>query len=159
MGNEEQISVILNGAVVFRFFPHGELRLDEITTQRFSRRPAIPPGALLQRADGTCIGAVRCVRSAAFDRFIVVFNPPAAEAAPEMAAEPEEPYYKPRAEQIAAWPLREHFTYGVTKTLAGYHILTLTDLCRFSDAELLALRGIGPLTLAKTQELCGRRPG
>ncbi|HNT74397.1 MAG TPA: hypothetical protein PKH77_05190 [Anaerolineae bacterium] len=68
-----EITVLVNGAVQWRFHPH-QMTADEVITLRQAQYPPVPIGAELL-VDGQPLGTVRCVRREVFNRWALVFDP------------------------------------------------------------------------------------
>ena len=155
---KNQLRIIWRGQETWRFHPH---RIDEaaceIVTPRHLGPPPAPVGSIIVRGDET-LGTLRCTHREKFNRYRMVYDPPAREISQEnIAAEPEtasEPKPEPSGTPIAA--LGEHLdNQRILGTLVQI-AHSVEELAARDDELLLAIDGIGPARLADIRQAIAR---
>ena len=137
-----EITVLVNGAVQWRFTPYG-FEADAVVTQRTPQYPPVPVGAELLQ-DGEPLGTVRCVQRRQFNRWAIVYTP--------VGVEPEASISR----EIFATPieaLRDHMDprlFGTVEQLAD----NVEELSAKTDEALRAIDGIGPKRLLDIRAAC-----
>ena len=147
-----EITVIVNGAVQWRFNPHG-FEVDAVVTQRIPQYPPVPVGAELLQ-DGEPLGTARCVQRRQFNRWAIVYDP--VDGRQQTVDGETETVEERISREIFTTPieaLRDHMDprlFGTVEQLAD----NVEDLIAKTDEALRAIDGIGPKRLLDIRAAC-----